>query len=197
MITLTIVRVSNCSHGTVRRTTEFWSGRYGFESQPLRTCFNFMNTMKNRDTTLPLIHRIPRHRKYSERERSPYEIFRCRETKNSRQKIVIYPSYAKNLSIPDIFWNTEGFSTNLFGTVRQKNCRRKIITPSTPNLSIKCFDTRNFLKHRVHLRSSSASVLWDIEFSTENRDKVWKYFLAWSIEISGGIDVCRKLDSKQ
>ena len=52
MILLTFARNSNCSHGTVGRTTGFWSARYGFESQPLPPLFNFINTTENRDTPL-------------------------------------------------------------------------------------------------------------------------------------------------
>ena len=33
---------SNCSHGTVGRTTGLRSGRYGFEYQPLPTFFNLI-----------------------------------------------------------------------------------------------------------------------------------------------------------
>ena len=41
---------SNGSHGTMGRTTGFWSGRFGFESQPFSTFFNLFNTTENRDT---------------------------------------------------------------------------------------------------------------------------------------------------
>ena len=58
----------NGSHGTMGRTTGFWSGRFGFESQILRTFFNLHITTENRDTPLSpsFIHKLLRYRKLSE-----------------------------------------------------------------------------------------------------------------------------------
>ena len=39
IISLTFVRISNCSHGTVGTTTGFWSEMYGLEYQTLPTFF--------------------------------------------------------------------------------------------------------------------------------------------------------------
>ena len=99
----------------------------------------------------------------------PYEVFRHRETKYFRRKIVIllcirffrYPNFLK-------FWSD----------VREilRHCetiiiRRKNVTPHPPPpfSSIKLFVTRIFLKNsRIPLRNFSA--LGDIKNSTENRD---------------------------
>ena len=59
MISLTFVRSSNGSHGTVGRTTVVWSGRYGFESQPSPTFL--IITTENLDTppsSPPLIFKL-------------------------------------------------------------------------------------------------------------------------------------------
>ena len=128
MISLTFVRISNCSHGTVGRTTGFRSGRYGFESQPLHTCFNFSSIPEDRDTPLSCIRSLEtRIFLKLGMVPPPHEIFRYCVTKNFRQKIVMPPSFARKYSIPDFFWNTEGFSHEFFRTVRQKNSQRKIV----------------------------------------------------------------------
>ena len=44
------VRISNCSHGTVGKSTGLWGDRYWFESLSLPTFLNFINTTENRDT---------------------------------------------------------------------------------------------------------------------------------------------------
>ena len=137
MISLTFIRNSDGSHGTVGRITGFWSGRYGFETQTLPTFYNLINTMENRDTPSPqpLIHKRFRYGKFSKHSTEGFlhEIFRYCETKKySTEKKSSYP-------------------------------------PPPPPLSIKLFDPGNFLKHRrVPLRCFS--VLWDKQFSTENRD---------------------------
>ena len=60
--------LSNGYHGTVVRTTGFWSGRYGFESQPSPSFLIF--TTENLDTPFPpsppLIHKLFRSWKCSE-----------------------------------------------------------------------------------------------------------------------------------
>ena len=45
--------------------------------------------------------------------------------KKPRQKIVICPSYAKKSSIPEIFWNTEGFFYEMFRFCEAKNVDKK------------------------------------------------------------------------
>ena len=44
------VRISKCSNGKEGKTTGFWSGSSEFESQPLPTFFNFINTTENGDS---------------------------------------------------------------------------------------------------------------------------------------------------
>ena len=77
-----------------------------------------------------------------------------------RRKIVILPPPPppiQTISIPEIIATVKDSSTEIFGTVRQKfsteNCNTPYLPPP-PLLSIKFFDTRNFVKHRrVHLRN--------------------------------------------
>ena len=69
------------------------------------------------------------------------------------------------------FWNTERLPHEVFWHCETKIFRRKtvMLPPSTPLLSIKFFDTRNFPKHRkVVLRN--VLILWDRTISTENSD---------------------------
>ena len=76
MNSLTFVRNSNDSHGTVGRTTGFRSGGYGFESQPLPPFLNLIITTENRDTASPLMHEKFRYQKFSEtRKGSPTKFF--------------------------------------------------------------------------------------------------------------------------
>ena len=66
----------------------------------------------------------------------------------------------------------KGSPKNFVGTVRQKFVDRKSCYPPPPSLSllsIKIFNTGNFLKHRRVLLWN-VSILWDQESSTENRD---------------------------
>ena len=63
-----------------------------------------------------------------------------------------------NISIPEHFWNTEGFAHDVFRHFRTKNLRRQNVT--TPFLSINFFRTRTFLKDKS-VPPRSFSVLWD------------------------------------
>ena len=217
MIPLTFVRNSNGSHGIVGRTTWVWSGRSGFENQPLPTFLKLIIQMENHDIAPllvcmkrfdtrvflkprrvplwnfsvlwdkkypsensdtpsslpvpPLIHKVFRSQKFSEAQKGSSmkffvsvqwdkksstekrdnpppplmdEIFwypKFSETqkssttmffvlvrwdKKNRRKNVIYPSYAWNFSIPEFFWNIEGFPTKFFGIVRQKKFNEKM-----------------------------------------------------------------------
>ena len=86
---------SNGYHGTVDRTTRFWSGRYGFESQPSPTFL--IITTENLDTPSllpPLIHKLfaPGNLLKHSTQGFPYEIFLYCETKVFLEKIVIFPS---------------------------------------------------------------------------------------------------------
>ena len=96
----------------------------------------------------------------------PYEIFRHRETKYFRRKIVILLCI-KFFDTP-IFWNFEAMSAKFFGTVRPSLFDGKTWHPP-PFSAIKLFETRIFLENsRIPLRNFSA--LGDIKNSTENRD---------------------------
>ena len=72
----------------------------------------------------------------------PYEIFRHRETKYFRRKIVILLCI-RFFDTP-IFWNFEAMSAKFFGTVRPSLFDGKTWYPL---LCIKFFDTPNFLEH--------------------------------------------------
>ena len=56
-------------------------------------------------------------RVFLKRRRVPLRFFWYCETKNFPQKIVIYPSYAQNFSIPEISETLKGSPTKNFGTV--------------------------------------------------------------------------------
>ena len=96
----------------------------------------------------------------------PYEVFRHRETKYFRRKIVILLCI-RFFDTP-IFWNFEAMSAKFFGIVRPSLFDGKTWHPP-PFSSIKLFETRIFRKNsRIPLRNFSA--LGDIKNSTENRD---------------------------
>ena len=228
---------SKGSHGTVGRTTGFWSGRYGFESQPSPTFLTIFTT-ENRETPPllpPLIFKLFRSWKSSETQhtRVPLRFFSVLRDK----KFSIENRDFTLLGIK--FFDTRNFlkgsSTKCFDTVRPNKFDRKSWYP--PPLIPNIFRYQNFLKHRrVPLRN--VLILWDKTILTENRDtrrlsypqhfsipeifwntegflfevfrhygrykfsngKSW-YPLAEIAEISGGIDVCKnffwKLKSKQ
>ena len=75
-------------------------------------------------------------------------------------------------------------STKLFGNMRQKFFDGNLLYPL---LSIKCFDTSNYLKHWRDA-PRSFSVLWDSKFSQKKRDILyytWNFsipHLFWNIE---------------
>ena len=85
MISLTFFRNSNGSHGTVGRTTGFWSGRYVFESQP-SPAFLIITTENLDSPSLlsPPIHKLFRSWKYSETQhtRVPLRNFSVLRDKN-------------------------------------------------------------------------------------------------------------------
>ena len=86
---------SNGSDGTVGRTTGFWSGRYGFESQPLLTFFNLIITMENRDAApAPPSYawKVSMTEFFETRKGSPTKFFGT-ETKNRRKILIFPPSY--------------------------------------------------------------------------------------------------------
>ena len=84
------------------------------------------------------------------------------------QKIVIHTPILLSIkiSIPEVFWNTEGSPYYLF-----QNCETKTLTKNCEttlsSLIHKNFDTRSFLKHRlVPLRNFWT--LWDKKLLGEN-----------------------------
>ena len=98
-------------------------------------------------------------------------MFRYRETKQIRQKIMILlPNLIRKIVRYQNFSNTQkGSSTEAFHTVRQKSCDRKSWY-SSPLSHIKSTDIRIFLIiRRVLLRN--VSVLWDSTISTEICDR--------------------------
>ena len=52
-------------------------------------------------------------------ERTKYQVIRHCETKDFQRKLVISPSYRKDVSMLEFIWNTEGSPTKFFGAVRQ------------------------------------------------------------------------------
>ena len=54
-------------------------------------------------------------------ERTMYKVSRHCETKDFEQKLMISPSYAKDVSLPEFFWNTEGVPYGVF-----RRCETKI-----------------------------------------------------------------------
>ena len=93
------------------------------------------------------------------------------ETKQVRRKIVTAaPFYPWQFSIPEFFWNTEGFLEKTFGQCETKIFRGEELIPPPP-LIHKLFRQRNFsgTQHRrVPLRN--VTLLSDKTISTENRD---------------------------
>ena len=96
------------------------------------------------------------------------------------------PAFARNFSIPEFSRNTEVFSYEFY-----RHCEQKIFQQfnDIPFLCIKFFDNRNFPIHRS-IPQQNFSGLWDKKLE---RKVVIPPSFAWNIEISGGIDVCRKL----
>ena len=64
-------------------------------------------------------------------ERTMYKVSRHCETKDFQRKLVISPSYAKDISILEFIWNTEGVPYEIF-----RYCETKILTKNcdTPPL---------------------------------------------------------------
>ena len=99
--------------------------------------------------------------------------------KKPRQKIVISPSYAKKSSIPEIFWNTEGFFYEMFQCCVTKNVVRKSWYPL---LMHKMFRYQTFSETR---KSSPRTFFRTVrqKTSTENRDITFLSTNFWMPEI--------------
>ena len=119
------------------------------------------------------MHRIFRYPKFSETQM-------CSPTKlldNVGQNLIAensdIPFLCVRFSKPDFFWNTEGFSFEMFRygeTKRQNSFYGKSWYPSTV-LSVTFFDTRIFLKHRNIFQQIFGSVRqkifdWNREYSS-------------------------------
>ena len=76
-----------------------------------------------------------------------YNVFQHCEKEDFQRSLVISPSYAKNVSIPEIFWNKGGFPYEIFQLCETKTLTKSRDTPPS-SLIRKIFDTRIFLKHR-------------------------------------------------
>ena len=160
MISLTLVKNSNCSHGTVGKKTGFWSGRYGFEPRPLLTFFNFIETTANHFTPL-LCMKIFRYQKIIETQ----EVSSTKSFGTVRQKIFEgipwFPPPPMHKIFPYLKFSEtiKGSHTNFLIRLRQKNSNEKSwYTP--PLLSLEFCDSRIFLMHR-RVPPRNFSVLWD------------------------------------
>ena len=109
----------------------------------------------------------------------------------SPENLDTLPLIYKFFSIPENFWYTEVFSNKVFrfGCLRRKIFDKTVMPPPPPFPWIKIFGTRFFLKHR-RVPQRILSALWDKKSGTKSRDTPTPSIE--SIEISGGIDVCRK-----
>ena len=133
MISLTFVKNSNGSHGTVDRTTGFWSARYGFESTAFTYTFKFdYHDGKSWYSPPPLSIKVLATRKFLKQST---EGFPQRNFSVPRRKIFdgnswYYPtSHPWTFPLPEFFWNTArwGSRTKSFCIVRQKKIRQKIV----------------------------------------------------------------------
>ena len=123
MISLIFFRNSNGSHGTVGRTTVFWSGRYVFESQPSPTFL--IITTENLDSPSllsPLIHKLFRSWKSSETQHtrfSPTKFFGTARQKFFYRKSWFSPLRLKIFRYPKLSETQKGSCSKFFGTMRQ------------------------------------------------------------------------------
>ena len=110
MISLAFFRSSNCSNGTVGRTTGSRSGRYGFESQPLHTFLNFINTTEKRDTPFLCMINLET-RTFLKPGRVPLRNFSVLwEKKISKENVIPRLLFSISCSsIPEIFCSSERF----------------------------------------------------------------------------------------
>ena len=78
--------------------------------------------------------------------------------------------------LPQFIWNIERMPTEIFGNVRQSFFDGNLLYPL---LSMKCFDTSNYLKHWRDA-PRSFSVLWDPKFSQKKRGIL---YYTWNLSI--------------
>ena len=97
-------------------------------------------------------------------ERKPTKNFGTVRQKKIQLKNAISLTMQNFFRYPQIIWIIEGMPTKVFGNVRQKFSDGNLLYPL---LSIKFFDTSNYLEHWRDA-PRSFSVLWDPKISPEN-----------------------------
>ena len=121
----------------------------------------------------PLVRNIFRYPNLVKQWKVPLRKFSAQWDKKFSTENLDTPSPALlsiNFSIPETFWNTEGFLYEMIRYCETKQFWRKIVIPA-PWLILNMFryHVTTVLKHwRVPLRN--VSVLWDKTISMENRD---------------------------
>ena len=150
----------NCKISDVFRNTE----RFPYED--LRYCETKIFSTENRDTP-PLLHVIPRYQTFFDTQKGPLRSFLVIRDKNFSTENRYTPlTLIHIIFLKHTFCETrKGSSTKPFGTARWRNFdgKSRYSVSHSPLSSLKFFDKRIFLKHRmVPLRSSS--VLWDEMF---------------------------------
>ena len=130
MISLTFVRNSNRSHGTVGRTTGFWSGRYGFESQPSPTFL--IITTENLDIPSHLPPSYPKTFSLLEifwntaHKGSPTNFFCTARQRIFYRKSWFSPLRHKIFRCPKLSETQKGSSSKFFGNLKQKFSNAKL-----------------------------------------------------------------------
>ena len=190
MTSLTFVRKSDCFYGKMSRTTGFWSGRRGFESQLLPTLFNLIITTENRDTAPFYSWKVSIPEFFWNQKGFSYEIFRYWD-KKFRRKIVtlsnLPTSLFINFSVPETFWNTaqKDSSTKCFGTARQNNFDGKSWYPPLMHENFR------YPKFSETPKDSPTNFSGTVRQKILN-EKSWYPLFCIKYRISGGSDVCRK-----
>ena len=101
-------------------------------------------------------------------------LFRTSDTENFQNRHASY--YAWNFSVPDFFWNTEGFPKNFFSAIWDKSFAKTVMPPPINDI----FDTRRFLKHR---RVAVRSFLFLWEKKIRRKIVIFPYY-AWAFPTS-------------
>ena len=120
---LTFVRISNCSHGTLGRRTGFRNGGYRFDSQPLPIFFNFFNMTGNRDTHPFLCKRSFESKIFLKPGRVPLRNISVLWEKRTSKKMW-HPYYPKKIN-SRTFPKHSGRPKKVVSTMRQKNFEGK------------------------------------------------------------------------
>ena len=101
--------------GFLRKVSVLWEKTISAENRDTRPLLLFLTFFDTRN--------------FLEHRRVSYEKFRYCERKQFRRKIVIAPPpfYPQTFSIPEIFWNTEGFPCEFFRHCKTQHFERKIV----------------------------------------------------------------------